>query len=63
MTLSKILDAIYADYPEQPDWAVIQTMIYLAPNPIELFTELAKVQYLYSEDYSAFCTYMFNLKE
>lgn len=63
MTLTKILDAIYANYPEQPEWAEIKTMIFQADNPIELFVELARVQYLYAEDPAAFSTYLFNLKE
>lgn len=61
--LSKMLDAIYDAYPDQPEWAEIATLAYQAENPVELTVELVKALYLMSEDYAAFVSFMHNLKD
>lgn len=63
MKLIDLLNAVFDSYPNEPEWAEIQTMAYKSDTPVELITELARVLYLYGEDPAAFETYIYSLKE
>lgn len=49
-----ILDIVYSDYPNEPDWAAIKQRIYVCENPTQVQLELIKVMWLYAEDPAAF---------
>lgn len=63
MKMIDLLNHVFDAYPEEPEWAEIQTMAYQTEKPVETITELARVLYLYGEDPAAFETYMYQLKE
>lgn len=50
----EILDIIYSEYPDEPDWAAVQTYVYQCDKPLELQVEVLKVMWLYAEDPAAF---------
>lgn len=61
--LSELLDLVFDNYPEQPEWAEVKTLAYQSEKPVELITELCRVLFLYGEDPAAFDTYMYSLGE
>lgn len=50
----EILDIVYSDYPNEPDWAAVKTFIYQCADPVQVQLELIKVMWLYAEDPAAF---------
>lgn len=59
--LCALLDAVFDNYPEKPDFAAIREMAYLSQHSSWLITELLKVLFLYNEDPSAFDEYLWSI--
>lgn len=50
----QILDLVYAESPQEPDWAAVKTLIHTFDNPEQVQLELIRVMWLYAEDPAAF---------
>lgn len=57
--LAELLDMVYENYPAEPDWSAIKEKAFTAEKPLELIVDLCKAVYLYSEDESAFQTFLY----
>lgn len=61
--VTQILNRLYDEYPAEPDWAEIKTLIFSFDNPTAVMLDFIKVMYLYAEDFSAFETLIATLGE
>jgi hypothetical protein len=59
--LCALLDAVFGNGPERPDFAAIREMAYLSKHSSWLITELLKAMWLYGEDPSAFDEYVWSI--
>lgn len=59
--LCALLDAVFVNGHERPDFAVIREMAYLSKHSSWLITELLKAMWLYGEDPSAFDEYVWSI--
>ena len=59
--LCALLDAVFANGPERPDFAAIRELAYLSKHSSWLITELLKAMWLYGEDPSAFDEYVWSI--
>lgn len=59
--LCALLDAVFANGHERPDFAAIREMAYVSKHSSWLITELLKAMWLYGEDPSAFDEYVWSI--
>lgn len=61
--VARILDVVYQNAPEEPDWSAVREAIFTANFSQSLVVELLRVLFLYSEDPSAFDEYLYSIRE
>lgn len=61
--VAKILDVVYQNAPEEPDWSAVKEAVFNAKFSSTIVIELLRVLWLYAEDTSAFEQYLLTIKD